>query len=105
GAGRGSAGIPRRPPPRWLARVRDILHEGFARSPTLGELAERAGMHPVHVATAFRQHYGCTVGAYLRRRRVECACRQLTTSAAPLAEIALTAGFADQSHFSRVFKR
>jgi AraC family transcriptional regulator len=97
--------VPGRGPPPWLARVREVLHHGFAEPLTLGELAAQAGVHPVHAATAFRRHYGCTVGQYVRRRRIEFACYQLATSAASVAEIALTAGFADQSHFSRTFKR
>jgi AraC family transcriptional regulator len=91
--------------PLWLARVRESLHDGFAEPLTLAELAAQAGVHPVHVAAAFRRYYGCTVGQYLRRRRIEFACHQLTTSATTLADIALSAGFADQSHFCRTFKR
>jgi AraC family transcriptional regulator len=92
-------------PPRWLTRVHQIIHDDFAEPLTLAELAHEAGVHPVYVATAFRRQYGCTVGQYLRQRRVESACQQLKGSAATLAQIALAAGFADQSHFSRVFKR
>jgi AraC family transcriptional regulator len=91
--------------PRWLAQVRDTLCERFTDPPTLDELATHAGVHPVHIATAFRRQYGCTVGEFIRRRRIEFASRQLTSSAATLAEVALAAGFADQSHFSRTFKR
>jgi AraC family transcriptional regulator len=94
-----------RVPPRWLAQVRDILQDSFAESLTLADLAKRSGVHPVHLAAAFRRHFGCTVGQYIRTRRIEFACRQLADSPATLAEVALAAGFADQSHFSRVFKR
>jgi AraC family transcriptional regulator len=41
----------------------------------------------------------------VRRLRVDWALRELSTSARSLSEIALDAGFADQSHFTRVFKR
>jgi AraC family transcriptional regulator len=92
-------------PPRWLTRVRETLHDGFAEPHALGELAAVAGVHPVYVATAFRRHFGCSVGEYLRRRRIDFACQQLATARAALAEIAFSAGFADQSHFTRVFKR
>jgi AraC family transcriptional regulator len=37
--------------------------------------------------------------------RIEDACRRLATSDAPLVAIALDAGFADQSHFAKTFKR
>jgi AraC family transcriptional regulator len=45
------------------------------------------------------------VGTYVRRLRVELAGRWLTDTDLPLAEIALAAGFCDQSHFSNLFRR
>jgi AraC family transcriptional regulator len=89
----------------WLGEARDRLHADVAARPSLAELAAGAGVHPVTLARAFRRTFGCTVGEYLRRLRIERAAEQLTTGAQPLAEIALAAGFADQSHFSNVFRR
>ena len=94
----------RRSPP-WLRKVRDLLHEKFTASLTLDEIAGVAGVHPAHVARVFRQIHGCSLGDYLRKLRAEFACRLLTTSDTPLVEIALAAGFSDQSHFSKVFRR
>jgi AraC family transcriptional regulator len=94
-----------RTPPRWLAKVHDILQDRFADPPMLTELANEAAVHPVYVSAAFHRHYGCTVGAFIRRRRVEFACGLLGQTDASIAEVALAAGFADQSHFSRAFKR
>jgi AraC family transcriptional regulator len=45
------------------------------------------------------------MGEYLRRFRVREACKRLGGRELTLAEIALQVGFADQSHFTRVFKR
>ena len=90
--------------PRWLADARDYLHDpGLVGS--LGELAATVGVHPVTLARGFRKVYGCSVGAYLRRLRVARAVRALADTDAQLAEIGLSAGFADQSHFSNVFRR
>ena len=72
---------------------------------SLSELATAVGVHPVTLARGFRKAYGCSVGAYLRWLRVARAARELAETDAPLAEIALAAGFADQSHFSNVFRR
>src|SRR5262249_52778863 len=94
----------RRRPPRWAERARAILHARFRETLPLSSLAEAVGVPPVYLAGEFRRHYGRPVGAYVRRLRVDYACRQLVTTDAPLAEVALAAGFADQSHFSRVFK-
>jgi AraC family transcriptional regulator len=81
------------------------MHEDAARPLSLAELAELAGVHPVHLAASFRRCYGTTVAAYLRQLRIELACRELARSDAPLADVALAAGFADQSHFGRTMKR
>lgn len=91
--------------PRWLLRVRDLVTERYSTGFTLTDLAAEAGVHPGYLAAAFRRHFRCTVGEYVRRRRIAQACRQLSSSDAPLASVALLAGFADQSHFTRTFKR
>lgn len=90
--------------PRWLEQTRDILRQQFRQSLTLSEIAQLVDVHHTHLAREFRRHYRCTVGEYVRRLRVEFACRKLSTSDTPLSEIALAAGFVDQSHFSRTFK-
>jgi AraC-like DNA-binding protein len=61
--------------------------------------------HPTHVARAFRREYGVTVAEYARRLRLDWAQAQLALEDAPLARIAIEAGFADQSHFTRAFRR
>jgi AraC-like DNA-binding protein len=91
-------------PPPWLRRARELLDDCPTQSLGLAAVAAAAGVHPGHLARAFRRHYCCTPGDYLRQRRVERACLLLRGDA-PLAEIALATGFADQSHFSAVFKR
>jgi AraC family transcriptional regulator len=92
-------------PPRWLERTRDLIRDRFSENLTLDELAEAAGVHPSYLARVFRVQYQCTVGEYVRQLRVEFACRVISRSDAPLAAIALEAGFADQSHFTKTFKR
>jgi AraC family transcriptional regulator len=89
----------------WLSETRDRLHADVAARPSLAELAASVGVHPVTLARAFRRSFGCTVGEYLRRLRIERAAERLASGTQPLAEIALAAGFADQSHFSNVFRR
>lgn len=91
-------------PPRWLAEAHDRLQENFRAPQRLDLLATQAGVHPAHLARSFRRHYGCTIGEFVRRRRVSLACEQLQSGGRSLAEVALAAGFASQAHFSRVFK-
>jgi AraC family transcriptional regulator len=91
--------------PRWLARAEEILHQRSSETISLGGVAKEVDIHPVHLAREFRKFYGCTLGEYLRALRIQWACRKLSTSDTPLVEIALAAGFSNQAHFSRLFKR
>jgi AraC family transcriptional regulator len=90
--------------PRWLEEARDLVHARFTETLTHDEIATLVGVHPVHLATVFRRAFGCTIGEYVRRLRVERAAGQISSSSRSLAEIACAAGFADQSHFSKVFR-
>jgi len=91
--------------PPWLEQVHETLLNHHADAHSLADLAANAGVHPVHLARAFRNHYRSSVGECLRRRRIDAACRAILQSKTPLSQIALLAGFADQAHFTRTFKR
>ena len=91
--------------PPWLGRVRDLLHERFQSPPRITEAARQAGVHPSHLAREFRTHFGKSYGEYLRSLRLDWAATRLARSDDTLAETALRAGFADQSHFTRAFRR
>jgi AraC family transcriptional regulator len=88
----------------WLTRAIDYLHDNFAASISLAEVARTAGVHSAHLSRVFRQKMGCTVGEYVRRLRFEFACQQILTTGRQLCDVALDAGFADQSHFNRMFR-
>jgi AraC family transcriptional regulator len=90
--------------PRWFCEVREFLHANFSESMQLEDLVRIADVHPVHLARVFRHQTGCTVGEYVRRLRLEFACGRVSSSNESLCEIALAAGFTDQSHFTRAFK-
>jgi len=91
-------------PPRWLRQVTDLLHDRFAERLSLEQVALAAGVHPLHLARVFQRYCRCTVGDYVRKLRVEFACQEIAASDAPLVEIALAAGFSDQSHFCKSFR-
>jgi AraC family transcriptional regulator len=102
---RGNGSGARGNPPPWVSQARDLLHADQGGRRTLSELAGEVGVHPVTLARAFRRSYGCSVGEYMRRLRIERAAAELGASDTPLAAIALAAGFSDQSHFSNLFRR
>lgn len=104
-ASRNCTGRTDRRPPAWLRLVKDFLHEHYASPPGLYELAAAAGVHPTHLARVFRHFEGCTAGEYVRGIRIANARQKLLDLRLSLVEIGNECGFADQAHFTRVFKR
>ena len=90
--------------PPWLKQARELIVDHFPATLPLTEIAAAVGVHPVYLATAFREKFGITIGEFVRRLRIEHACKELSKGDLPLVTIALQAGFVDQSHFSKVFK-
>ncbi len=91
--------------PCWLQLAHQLIQDRFTEPLTIREIAQTVGAHPVYLVSAFRKHYRFTVGEYLRKLRIEFACRQISLNDSPLSQIAAAAGFYDQSHFTRTFKR
>jgi AraC family transcriptional regulator len=90
--------------PAWVKDAETFLQDNFSQSLVFEDVAKIVGVHPVHLARGFRQKNGCTMGEYVRRLRLEYACQQISATKTLLGEIALAAGFTDQSHLNKTFK-
>lgn len=77
------------------------LHEHVSNA----EMARAAGMSPRAFERSFQREYGLPPQQYLKRLRVQTACRMLVDTRESIAAIALRCGFADQSHLTREFRR
>ncbi|HKD05561.1 MAG TPA: AraC family transcriptional regulator [Bryobacteraceae bacterium] len=84
-------------------RAKEMMSEGLREDVPLARLAAECGLSVRHFARAFRHSTGIPPHRWLLRFRVERATELLRRSSLSLAEIALACGFADQSHFTRVF--
>lgn len=91
--------------PAWLQRVLDRLHDDPLATLSLKELAALAGVHPSHLARSFQRTKGTSVGEYQRGLRIALARKALADQRCSIADVAAMAGFHDQSHFARVFRR
>lgn len=101
---------PRAPKPDGLTdhrlrRLVDYIEANLDGDLSMEALADEAGLSPLYLAKAFRRAFGEPPHRYLVQRRVERAKELLRSTSEPLATIALTCGFADQSHLSSTFKR
>ena len=90
--------------PAWLNRATDLIHERFSESLTIAEIASEVDIHPFHLSKVFRQFNQQSIGEFVNRLRIQFACGELGKLETSLADIAMASGFADQSHFTRIFK-
>jgi AraC-like DNA-binding protein len=86
-------------------RAKEMLVEDLLGDTPLAAVAAACGLSPDHFARAFRKSTGLAPHAWLLQARVERAMILLRGHDQSLSEIALTCGFVDQSHFTRVFVR
>jgi len=91
-------------PPRALRRLREYVTAHLDDNISIRELAAIAGLSMYHFARAFKQSEGVTPHRYLLQCRVRRAQELLAATELPLSEIALVAGFSDQSHCARRFR-
>ncbi|ASQ03434.1 helix-turn-helix transcriptional regulator [Sinorhizobium meliloti WSM1022] len=88
-----------------LRRAVDFIEENFARNVRLEELAGLTGLSQSHFSHAFKASTGVAPHQWHMNARVERAKQMLLRSDAPLTSIAAETGFADQAHFTRVFRK
>jgi AraC family transcriptional regulator len=90
--------------PRWVKTVEEILHDSIYQTPSLREVSRLLDVHPAHLSRDFARYFRCNFSEYVRRIKVERAVSMLRNKKLPLADVAASCGFADQSHFIRCFK-
>ncbi len=90
--------------PATRRRIADFIEERLDEALTLDRLSAEARLSPFHFAKMFRISFGLPPHRYLDARRIERAKRLLRTERAEPSQVALSCGYASQSHFGRAFK-
>jgi AraC family transcriptional regulator len=91
--------------PWQIVRVRTYIDNNLHRTINIRDLSAVAHRSEAHFARKFKLAVGEPPHAYVVRRRLERASHLMITSAEPLSEIALSAGFSDQAHLCRLFRQ
>lgn len=91
--------------PAWFGRVERLLWSVPAQNLSLNQVANAVAVHPVYLARVFRERYGCSLGEYVLRRRLCAAAETVLREGVSLGQAAYDSAFADQAHFSRMFRR
>jgi AraC-like DNA-binding protein len=89
---------------RSVRRARDYLDEHPDENVSLVSLARLAGLSPFYLCRVFRRDVGLTPHAYQTQVRVR-RTKELLREELPVAQAAAEAGFYDQAHLTRHFKR
>jgi len=82
----------------------DILRQEWVRPPTIAALARRIGLNECYLKAGFREQFGCTVGGYVRKLRMERAQRLIVAEGYAIKQAALAVGFTNLGYFASVFK-
>jgi AraC family transcriptional regulator len=90
---------------RALKKVLQYIEENLDAPIAPATLAEISGLSRFHFARLFKSSTGLSPMAYLDRTRIKRAQDLIREGDMPLAEVALSVGYADQSHFTRRFNR
>ena len=90
--------------PAGVKIARELIDDDPARTVSLAELAAVAGLSRYQIVRGFARSTGLTPHAYIVQRRLQLA-RRLMARGRPLADIAASCGFSDQSHMTRLFRR
>jgi AraC family transcriptional regulator len=88
-----------------LRRVFDLVEARLESGVSLEEMAAEIGLSAFHFARAFKLTTGTTPHQFLIDRRLERARQAVELGIEPLGALAARLGFADQSHFTRLFRR
>lgn len=91
-----------------FAHISDAIQfaeQRISRRPTIAELARIAGMSIYQLDRRMKRVFGLTTGQWVLKTRISYASRVLVETDMPIADIALEAGYADQSAFTRQFRR
>jgi len=91
--------------PWQVKRLHSFVGERLSDGIRSADMARLVGLSPGHFCRAFRVSLKVTPHAFIMRKRIEKACTLMQTSGASLGEIAIECGFADQAHFTRMFRK
>jgi len=92
--------------PAWVKELKELIQDQVDTNLSLKEVSKELNINPSYLSREFSKYFDdLSFGEYLRKQRIEKAIGLLETSSHTLTEIAYLAGFSDQSHFTRIFKK
>ncbi len=91
--------------PERLKYIVDYINSSKDFGFSYTHLAALIDIHPVYLHKSFKKYLHCTIGEYLRQRKINAVCKEVSGANRSFGEIAFEYGFSDQSHFNKLFKK
>jgi AraC family transcriptional regulator len=91
--------------PKQIQRVREYVHANLSRDMALADLAKQAQLSPHYFSMRFKHSLGVSPHRYVLTERIREAQKRLAAQRMSISAVAMSLGFADQSHFSQTFRR
>ena len=88
----------------YFRRVAEYVLNHMSEPITVDSLAHQFGVNRSYLSTIFKKECGESPAVYIKRKKIEEACRILRSSDKSISKISLALGFSSQSHFTRVFR-
>ncbi len=99
------SGVPQVPESRALAAAKNYIQSHYLEPLSVAQVAAESGLSVSRLHRLFQSSYGSSPKRYITACRLRHAARLLASGGLPLADIALQCGYADQSAFTRAFRR
>jgi len=90
--------------PIWVKKITEILNDELAGKLLYKDIAASMDIHPVQLSRDFKKYFGCSMGEYARKLKIQKAINLMCETGLSLTEISHQCGFADQSHFIKWFR-
>jgi AraC-like DNA-binding protein len=92
--------------PAWAKELREIMQDQIDTHLGLKEISKMLDVHPAYLSREFSKYFeDLSFGEYIRKLRIEKSIELMSSARYSLTEIAYLAGFSDQSHFTRIFRK
>ena len=88
-----------------IQKAKNYIDENYSKDISLNDIAEYLKIHPNYFSTLFKKKTGYSFIHYLRKIRIQEACRLMETTTMKLYEVAESVGYHDNVHFNRAFKK
>lgn len=91
--------------PEKIKRIKNLINIHFSEFIQISELAKEVNLNPVYLGQAFKHYYKTDIKSYQQQLRLHYAISQMCNQDENLTQIAYKTGYADQSHFSKNFRK